>query len=213
MARLNGLRKSERAQVAKQIAICATHAARAAQLSEIPVHLAEEFEVWKLPAKASARPTTRLAKMAKPTGYWQHLVRHGGAAREIASSIREKATGKWKVHSLGSSILAEKLGEAIKWLDDNEHSDDVVRILLVPTFGLHALWLFCEENDRVLLFDTMKPVQGLAFERIYSGAEFLDAIFKEAQKLPSTAKLIKPPRKIRPRSPFKSNDGNFQDNR
>jgi hypothetical protein len=101
-------------------------------------------------------------------------------------------------------MLAEKLGKAIKWLDDNDPSDAVVRILLVPTFGLHALWLFCPENDRAVLFDTMKPVQGLLFEKIYSGTEFLGAISTEAQKLPRAARLTKPLRRIRPRSPFKS---------
>jgi len=202
MARLNGFKKSDRAKVAKQIAKCATLSARTAQLSNREVHLAEEFEVWKLLPKAFAKPDARLAKLAKPTGYWQHLVRHGGAARELASSIRDKATGKWKVHSIGSSILAEKLGKAVQWLDHNDHSDCVVRILLVPTFSLHALWLFCEANDRVVLFDSMRTVQGLVFEKIYAGAEFLVAISQEAQKLPAAAKLTNPPRKKRPRSPF-----------
>jgi hypothetical protein len=146
----------------------------------------------------------RLAKVAKPTGYWQHVVRHGGVAREIASSILEKATGKWKVQAIGASILAEKLGGAIKWLDDNDRSDALVRILLGPIFGLHALWLFREVDDRVILFDTMKPVQGLVFEKMYSGTQFLDALSKEAQKLSSAATFTKPQRKRHPRSPFKN---------
>ena len=202
MARLNGFKKSDRANVAKQIAKCATLSARIAKSSNHPVHLAEEFEVWKLLPKAFAKPDARLAKLAKPTGYWQHLVRQGGVVLELASSIRDEATGKWKVHSLGSSILAEKLGEAVKWLDRHDHSDSVVRILLVPTFSLHALWLFGEANDRVVLFDAMRTVQGLVFEKIYGGAEFLGAISKEAQKHPAAANLTNPPRKKRPRSPF-----------
>jgi len=203
MAQLDNFKKRERTSVANQIAAFGTRLATAARLSNIPVHLAETFEVWKLQPKALTGRGQRLAKVARFTGYWQHVIRHGGEPEEIAWSARENATGKWKVHSIGTTVLARNLGEAIKYLDENDHSDALVRILLVPVFGLHALWLFFKEEDRVVLFEAMRPVPGLTLKKIYSGKDFLSAIAKQAKHLPRVAQLTKPPRKPRPRSPFK----------
>jgi hypothetical protein len=204
MARLNILKKTARISVAKQVAARATRAARAARLSGVPVRLAEEFEVWKLLPKAIEIPQARLSKVAEKTGYWQHLIRHGKVAREIVTTRADAAGRKFQVHALGNELLAEKYDSAIQWLDANDSSDAIVRVLVVPTFVLHAFWLFSSKEDRVVLVDAMKPVEGIAPEREYSSQEFLGAIVKQhiKQKLPSEKELEKAARKIRLGNPF-----------
>jgi hypothetical protein len=201
MSQIVNLNKRTRLKLAKQIADLATPAARKAQSAGLPVGLAEHFEVWKLLEKAfkpgASFAGVPLSKFAKPTRHWEHIVRHGGAATEMVSSKRERAG--WKLQAISSSPLAARIDGVIRWLDQNDDSGAVVRLLVVAKFGLYAFWLFEKAHDEVVLIDSMRPIVGLKTEQKYSAEAFLEALFKESATMPPPVKI---PREARRGSPF-----------
>jgi hypothetical protein len=179
MAQRHKFSKSVRAALAVLIAKRATPAARAARRANHPVHLAEGFEVWHLLEKALKTPNARLSKLAQPTGDWQHLLRHGGKATEIVSSRRESGGRKWKLQAIFTSPLAKRLDHVIKWLDHQDDSDALVRLLVVPKFGLHALWIEEEHSDKVVLIESTRPILALKPDVLYPGSQFLKILSEE----------------------------------
>jgi hypothetical protein len=58
------------------------------------------------------------------------------------------------VEELFVSPIAQRIDEAVAWVDDNAGAEDHVRLLLVPASHLHTFWLESEElRSRFVVID------------------------------------------------------------
>ena len=134
-----------------------------------------------LPSEAIARPTEPLARLAKQTGVWHHQIRAGGRAISFAQS---RPLGpdpeNWTVDAYVNSPLAGRIDTAILWVDKHVPEDDVVRLLSVPAYHLHAFWLQHGDQNRVLVVDMPPSFAKLQYEKLYTSEEFLLTLGQES---------------------------------
>jgi hypothetical protein len=202
MASLGKFKKFHHKHIATQVASFSTPLARAARTSNTSIYLAEGFEVWEIDLNKLRQHGKRVAELASFTWSWQHLLRYENTSQEIVSSKRSKTSKKMSVRSVGASILAGKLKEAIEWVEENDHSEDIVRILVVPFLGLHALWLLGKDSDRIVLFDAMKKVGKLNQMTFYSETDFLSTLSDQKKTMSKVKRINCTKSKPCARNPF-----------
>ncbi len=148
--------------------------------------LGEDLEVWSVDF-ARLKTAKSLGEIAAPTGYWHHLIRHGGQARQLAMSKLNTKTGLRQFHALLESDLSEKIDQAMDWLDKHDKTDAKARFLSILPLGIHAFWLVRGKTQRVVLIDSVWPIKGLVTEHLYTAGQFLKIVAKQpGVRLPST---------------------------
>lgn len=149
------------------------------------VDLGESFQVWTLPADAldEFENGLDLPQIARPTADWHHQIRSDNQALSFA---RSKALGpdaeSWSLRELFVSRLAEKIGLAIDWIEENAPADVEVRYLSVPQHQVDAFWFItdpshtesAEWNNLVLIISARSPRLN-SLDRL-SSREFLTAL-------------------------------------
>jgi hypothetical protein len=151
------------------------------QLSGAGVEIGETFEVWVLGLDAVTQPLNDLKLSAHPRGLW-HQVRLNGQpqifARSILLGVRPSS---WRVVEVFQSTLAEKIDEAITWVDLNVPDDLLTRLLVVPAYQVHAFWLLPDQGPgQVLVIDSSARLARLQSpKRLLSETEFLEALCSE----------------------------------
>ncbi|HEX2202957.1 MAG TPA: hypothetical protein VHG91_06655 [Longimicrobium sp.] len=150
-----------------------------------PVEVAESLPVWTLHAdRLSARTTAGgLEELVEDTGSWHHQIRRGGRTDAFARSeaSREKGGGWGVTHLFGGSPVAAGIDAAVSTVDGRAEGDPRVRLLVVPAFHLHALWLSDEGGDRVVVADAPPQYGRIARNVEYDAREFLDLLARERQ--------------------------------
>lgn len=176
-----------------------------------PAELVETFTVWTLDAralkgggaakkagakkgaaKAAEKAATEagaaggsLRAAARETGRWHHQIKVGGRAAAFArSSGAQLGLDHVSLRGLFVSPLAEKIEEAVGWIDANEPGgrggarDPVVRLLVVPSHQLHAFWLFDEREgtSEVLVIDAPARLAPAGPRRLLGEGEFLELL-------------------------------------
>jgi hypothetical protein len=127
--------------------------------------LAETFELWILNEIDISLPWHRMSDVARPSGRWHHQVRDkldGTATHFARSASRRTRPGgsTLSVTAVMHSPIAAKIDAGITWIEDNESAinkggieDPVVRVLVIPSRYVHALWLSCGTRDRIVVVD------------------------------------------------------------
>jgi len=155
-------------------------AAPAAPAPAAPRELTESFAVWLLKEEAVTNPKQVLTKAAHETGRWHHQVIHGGQPASFARSMPlGPAPENWRVNDFFESPIAVKIDQAITWIDQNVHDDPLVRLLIAPSYHLHAFWLSKVGVDSILIADMPPSFRALQYEKLYTSEEFLLALGNE----------------------------------
>lgn len=152
------------------------------------VELCETFEMWKLGAKAlasGAQSGSDLAQLARPTRNLHHQIKHDGEAKSFASSAgdsKNRTLAGWTI-----SPLAKKIDQAVRWIDHQVEigGDPLVRLLVVPSYHVHAFWLVGEagSEDRAVVIDAPAQYKGLPRMKLLTSREFLAALVSERQAI------------------------------
>jgi hypothetical protein len=117
-------------------------------LGAVAPALHESVDVWTLPASAVVEPSDDLRRLAKPSGQWHLQVKSANIPIAYArSSTLGSEPSDWSVDGIFQSELARKFDQAITWIDENIPEEDIiVRLLVIPAYQTHALWLIDENN-------------------------------------------------------------------
>jgi hypothetical protein len=137
--------------------------------------LTETIRIWSLPADLSGvDPFTQLSSLAFDTGYWHHQIHVNGHPRAYARSVQlGPLPEQWSVRQLFVSQLAQRIDDGISWLDLALADDDsLVRLLVAPTYQLHAFWLLHRSGDSVVVLDKPDSFE-LSFNERYPADYFL----------------------------------------
>jgi hypothetical protein len=146
----------------------------------LPVEIGESFPVYMLGFDALHGSDHSLPRIVRPTGVWQHQIRIGAEAQNIARSSAPKpgagAGGEgWQVQEVVRSAAAPRIDAAIAWIDRNKdiRDDAVANLLLVPTFYLAAFWLHEPQRDFIVIADMPPRLGDLKMLHLYPSEEFL----------------------------------------
>lgn len=163
--------------IARQIGERLTPPGMATLSAGQPLEITESFPVFMLGLDAVRQRPDNLRNVALQTGVWQHQLRHGVAAMEIARSIEPGAAGaQWQLQEVVTSPSAGRIDEAITWIDQNVPEDAIANLLVVPAFYLSAFWLKLPERDDVIIFDMPEGLGGLRLFERYSAKDFIQAL-------------------------------------
>lgn len=142
--------------------------------------LTESFAIWTLRDEAVTKPNTNLTELAHETGRWHHQVKVAGVPASFARSTPlGPAPDHWRVNAFFDSPIARKIDQAITWIDENVKNDPLVRLLVAPSYHLHAFWLVKDGVNTVVVADMPPNFKALRYEKPYSSEEFLLALSQE----------------------------------
>lgn len=149
-------------------------------IQNVPIELAESFAIWMLALDATTRANEDLSHLARRTGRWHHQVRFGGQARAFAWSMPYGPDPTdWSIEQVSFSPIAERIDAAVEWIDQNVPDDPLVRLLVVPSYYLHAFWLHQDEWDRVLVIDRPEQYERVPYGVLSAPGDFLEALARE----------------------------------
>jgi hypothetical protein len=125
--------------------------------------MTESFSVWVLDDDdlVYADRTTNLSDLPKATHRWHHQVRENGIVTGYARSVGS-VTERLDVRQLVNSNLARNIDAAVAFLDEQEKNDRyfaeadwLVRLLVAPSFQVHAFWLINKDSkeSKILLIE------------------------------------------------------------
>lgn len=133
-----------------------------------------------LRADAVAKTDLDISQLARQTGRWHHQIKIDGKAESFARSVPlGPDAANWSVRELFQSEVAQKIDEAIDWIDSNVTGDPLVRLLIVPAYHLHAFWLKEGDASRVLVVDMPASFTRPQYNKLYTSKEFLEALTEE----------------------------------
>jgi hypothetical protein len=143
---------------------------------------------------ASTTPTTKntnsvaTTKLDEPienlviqTGRWHHQISIGARTNSFARSRSlGPATHDWSVTQVATdSPIAEAIDKAIDWVDNNVKGDPLVKLLVVPTYYLHAFWLQEGQTNLILIIHMPDQYIRLKYETLYTPKQFLELLAQE----------------------------------
>lgn len=180
MAHSESLPEQTLKHIASQIGERLSEAALKAEGAGVRLQIGESLPVWTLGLDATTRVDEDIRKLATNTGFWHHQILHGEEPKEFA---RSRPTGPrpddWTVKEVVTSHIADRIGAAIVWVDRNYQRDAIARILIVPAYYLHALWLDDGNTSQIVVADKPKMYSKLEYEKLYTSPEFLRALNEE----------------------------------
>lgn len=182
-----------RLSLAKHIGVMLTSMPGRGSRAPGPVELRESFALWALGLDAiryGAAQNLPIARLARPLGRHHHQITAGGQAFAFArSTVAAGKPDRARLAELFVSPLAPQIDKAIDWIDQRAPGDPLVRMLAVPAFYLHAMWLiYPDAKSRVLIADVAGAawgsfsniLNGLGAEQFYEDRAFLRALAKAA---------------------------------
>jgi hypothetical protein len=151
-----------------------------AKQAQPAVELGETCSVWSLGPTAILTPDADFPKLVTQTGRWHHPIKVSGKAAAFARSMPLGANASsWDVIQLFQSDISEKIDQAVDWVDGNAKGDPVVRLLIAPSYYLHAFWLSDGQNNHVYVIDVPASFTHVRPSTRYSAKEFLQKLAKE----------------------------------
>jgi hypothetical protein len=153
------------------------------------IQLAENLRVCFLTAEevtSAANTGKDLRMVAQETNRFHHQIRFDSRAVAYARSVQTTTPqGKltWSVREFAVAPLAEDIEQALLIAEPRLLEEStLVRLLAVPAYGVHALWLINQRHrDQVVLVDTPSRFRWLTAFQIVESPEFLAALSKETQ--------------------------------
>jgi hypothetical protein len=151
------------------------HVAPPDLLNAGPIELRESFEVWALGLDAlghGVHSKRQIRQLARPVDRWHHQLAFGGRVAAFARSSSSPSTGRHQLEELFISPLAQRIDDAIGWIDENAAAEEHARLLTAPACHMHAFWLEDDElKSRLLLIDA--PGSPQPRFQIHDESEFL----------------------------------------
>jgi hypothetical protein len=145
-----------------------------------PLVLGETLPVWVLGPRALQRGAESLDRLAQPTGLWHHQIMTGERSVAFARSMPlGPAPADWKVQEATASPIAGAIAHAIRWTERNVDHDAIARLLILPAYYLHALWLIGSHQGHIVIADRPAAYEALRLEHLYTTAEFLAAVAEQ----------------------------------
>lgn len=135
--------------------------------------LQETFPVWFLPLERITTGNDDLELLAERTAYWHHQVTVGARAEVYARSKTDASLETAEVTEFAKSQVAHSIDDAIKWIDGLGLVDNEARMLLVPSYGLTAIWMHSTSGDIVVVADRPEFYPAIARAATYTAADFL----------------------------------------
>lgn len=146
--------------------------------------LGETFSVWSLAPTAILTPDADFQKLVAQTGRWHHQIKISGKAAAFARSTPLGAdANSWDLTQLFQSDISEKIDKAVDWVDHSIKGDPVVRLLIAPSYYLHAFWLSEGNKSQIYVIDVPTSLTHVQAGTLYSTKDFLE---KLAQEQPET---------------------------
>ncbi len=161
------------------------------------VTLNENVDVWQLPSNLVAEPSNDLNLLAKPTGEWHLQVKSedipvayarcgplGFAPTDWSvdapTDQSVDAPTDWSVDGVFQSDLAQKIDQAMAWIDSNFQNENIlVRLLVSPAYQLHAFWLIDQDEpsqQTIVIVDAPDEYLFQKPPQTYSPQQFLDSL-------------------------------------
>ena len=152
--------------------------------SDTSIRLHETIDIWTLDNDALIQPTDDLIRLAKRTGRWHHQIKVNNVPQAYAQSLPQGADpDTWLVVGVFSSDLAKKIDEVVDFIDHNDlinkriAADAIVRLLVIPTYYLHAFWLLDDKNQIIVIIEALSENERLPSKRVFlSSSEFLSEL-------------------------------------
>lgn len=151
--------------------------------------LRETFDLWMLELDMltyGAAQKLRLDALTRRLDRYHHQITISGNAVAFArSTVTTRQPARARLEELFVSPLAQKIDRAIDWIDEEATGEPLVRLLVVPAFYLHAMWLvYPDRESSVLVVDaaglppTAFPafLNGLRAEQLHGDDAFLRAL-------------------------------------
>ncbi len=166
--------------VASKVAAPLAEFGAVARQAQPTAELGETFSVWSLAPTAILTPDADFATLVTQTGRWHHQIKVSGKAAAFARSTPLGAdASNWDVTQLFQSDISEKIDKAVDWVDSNAKGDPVVRLLIAPSYYLHAFWLSDGKDNQVYVIDAPASFSHVQPSALYSAKEFLEKLAKE----------------------------------
>ena len=144
--------------------------------------LEETLSVWTL-SEAFVPVDASLARLATRVPRWHHQVTFDDEpAAFVRSSVYGTNPDDVSVEEFVNSPIASSIASGLAWVEKNSTDDVLVRLLIIPTHFIHALWLQDHESSKVLIVDRPKFTEELKMLHPYEEAEF----FKLLRQIPYT---------------------------
>jgi len=170
-------------QVGEQLSILAPEIVK-----DKAVSLTDDFAVWTLRQKSLEQVAegfdkvpTHLAGLAEQTNRWHHQIIADGNPIAFARSI-PATHGLRTVTDLVLSPIAKHIEEAIDWIEETvEGEPEDARLLPIPAFYLHTLWLVEKERDgtdHVVIADVPKQIKQFKQKSYLGTAQFFESVRK-----------------------------------
>ena len=146
------------------------------------IEIAESCPVFTISLEDLRKAGVKLINSARDTGDWHHQLWQSGVATQYARSSAGLDGDDWSVHSVGPSNLAYKFAEAVSWIDNNVHGDDITFLLTLPYYLIHAFWLRPDSSDigQVIIIDKPFENRTLKYQLVYNEVEFIKLLSSES---------------------------------
>jgi hypothetical protein len=144
---------------------------------EVP-RLGESFVIWSLDTGNLRTAFVEGQLLAGKTTFQHHQIWLGDRAKAYA--ISDMSSGAPQVIKGGFSIVAERMHDAIGFLDDdpeNQQPDLKGRLLVVPAVKIYSFWLRSVEDEneqKIYLFSAPDRFDELQKPRYFKPEEFLN---------------------------------------
>lgn len=140
----------------------------------VQTELGEGFPCWSL-AIAGGAPGSSVSDLARPLGMWHHQVLIDGRPAAFARSyVRPPDPMQVEVVAVGLSDVAADVATASRHAAGVEGD---VRMLLVPSHHVTALWVVGDDDERVIVARAPDAAR-VEKERRYRAEEFVGELFR-----------------------------------
>jgi len=167
-------------EVAKQIGTRLASVGTVEKLRTARVELAESFSVWMLGLEPIARRDENINRLPRDTGLYHHQIAYNGRGEAYARSAPSRPGVELRVlEEISESTLAVRTAAAIDWIDEHIKDDPLVRLLVVPSYFLHAFWLHYPRADKILVVDRPVEYELLRYDVLYDFRELFHMLANE----------------------------------
>ena len=143
------------------------------QLGSVEAELEETLSVWMLGGD-SVLEDTPLADLAARVPYWHHQVTLNDEPRMFArSAVLGPRPEDVSVEEVSESYLASRIADGLSWVEKNVEENVLVRLLVIPTNFVHALWLEEDGVSQVLVVDRPDTAEELRMLHLYREQDFI----------------------------------------
>ncbi len=140
--------------------------------------IGESFALWSLPASAAIDNDP--LKSAVPTGKFHHQIyRRGRPNVFVYSQPFGLSPADWRVVAAFESEIPAAIDKAIDVVDNKIEMEGEVRLLVIPGYHLHALWVITAKHENFIVLAAFPAEYKKKIKvRVNSASEFFKVLGK-----------------------------------